>query len=51
MEESKKEHKEQVTTDDCMLQQRPEMKIENSVATKHPGRDRECNLGLNFGDP
>ena len=35
----------------CMLQQRPAMDIENSVAKKLPGRDRECNLGQNFGDP
>ena len=27
------------------------MKIENSVVTKLPGLDRECNLGHNFGDP
>ena len=51
MTESKKEHKEQVVTDDCMLQQRPTMKIENSVTTKLPGCDIECNMGQNFRDP
>ena len=49
--ESKKEHREQVATDDCMLQQRPAMKILKSFETKLPGCDRECNLGQNFGDP
>ena len=51
MTESKKEHREQVATDDYILQQRPTMKIENFVTTKLPGRDRECNLGQNFRDP
>ena len=51
MTKSKKEHREQVAIEDYMLQQRPAMKIENSVMTKLLGRDRECNLGQNFGDP
>ena len=51
MTESKKKHREQVATDDCMLQHGPTMKIENFVATKLPGCDKEYNLGQNFGDP
>ena len=51
MTESKKEHREQVATNDYMLQQRHAMKNENSVATKLSCRNRECNMGQNFGDP
>ena len=50
MTESKKKHREQVSINDCLLQQGPVMKIENSVATKLPGHDKECNLGQNFRD-
>ena len=34
MTESKKELREQVTTEDCMLRQRPTTKTENSIATE-----------------
>ena len=44
--ESKKELKEQVAIEDCMLRQRLATKTENSIVIDFPCRDRATNLEL-----